>query len=272
MCTVACALNVSCVPCRLCQPIATYGDIIQVTITGAGAASTSTSTARRRSLLGASSSSDDSAGELDLQPLAHARATHWHPVQPGQEAVAATRRRLAATGGDDPAPAVGPARMVAWRRRLAEGTVTEITFKASGQDVVSGNQASGLLNNGDRSNGEACEQHLRYRYCCGGCLRCRRAVRPAFSVHTGQLTHKGFLSSPSRACPSPLFPPTAQLKAALAANGIDADVEVAGVTTGADVPPPAFTPPQGGGKKKGLSAGALAGIIVGSVGECAAMT
>lgn len=100
---------------------------------------------------------------------------------------------------------------------------------------------------------------------------------PPSSTHGVLCTYQStdtrrLLSSTPPAWPSTPFSSTAQLKAALAANGINADVEVAGVTTGADIPPPAFTPPQGGGeKKKGLGAGALAGIIVGSVGECAAV-
>ncbi len=123
---------------------------------------TTNSTSPRRALLSASLPLVDTGSPgaaaawatLELQPLAHARATHWHPVQPGQEAVAATRRRLAATGGDDAAPAVGPARMVAWRRRLQAGNYIDATFTAWDQDIVTGNQATSLLTNGQKTNGK----------------------------------------------------------------------------------------------------------------------
>ncbi|KAG2496497.1 hypothetical protein HYH03_005322 [Edaphochlamys debaryana] len=155
----------------------------QVNLTSAkSAASTSR---RRRSLLGrllggGSTTAATDAGPALLEPLAHVRADHWHAapashasgtgpnLASGAHATISSASLSRRRGLSEQAPStsnaggveheeavVGPARFVYRRRRQLQagsGEAVAVTFRGSGMDVITGNQAAGVLSNGNRTN------------------------------------------------------------------------------------------------------------------------
>ncbi|GLC59578.1 hypothetical protein PLESTB_001502400 [Pleodorina starrii] len=134
--------------------------------------------------------SDDAAAGADtvatdsvvLEPVTRIRGCHWHSSS--REGTVGTAQQAAAagaanapllhagkgdggggdgSGGGDGVPVTGHARLAYRRRRRQLGSVNEVfsvVVTTSELDVVSGNQASGLLNNGDRAE-SALQEALR---------------------------------------------------------------------------------------------------------------